>query len=584
MQSIIGRLKHILAEAVRSTLPIEEVPVITPGTSKTPGDFVSPVALSIFNRYKKEGCFGYSNAFQLANTISQHLPASDIVERIEVAQNGFMNIFIQNAFVINTLTGLVRTNSVEVNLQSTPCKILVDFSSPNIAKEMHVGHLRSTIIGDAICKCLEYLGHDVLRVNHLGDWGTQFGMLLCYLLEEYPDWESNPPDISNLEAFYKAAKKRFDSDEDFKTRSRLKVVDLQSGNEEAVKIWKFICKVSRDYLQIIYDRLGITIQDCGESFYNSMLPGLVEELREQGYITESDGALIFPLSGHTVPLMAQKSDGGYGYDSTDLAAAKYRLLTLGAKRVIYVTDVGQAPHFYMIFDAAKLVGWHRPPETRMDHAGFGVVLGPDGKKFKTRTGEAIKLSDLLDEAKSRALQQLTKRSEDQGMGQTTHLDQEQFEEAAELMGTAAIKYYDLRQNRISTYAFAFDKMLDPRGNTAVYLIYAYARICSILTKAGSEAVERGVNSELQITTPHERALALLLCRFPDILETVVDELALNKVCDLLYEISVKYSEFYNACKVIDSPEQDSRLQLCLATKLMMFKLFHLLGIKPLEKI
>ena len=315
-----------------------------------------------------------------------------------------------------------------------------------------------------------------------------------------------------------------------------------------------------------------------------MLPGLVSDLKEQGFITESEGALIFALPNHNVPLMAKKTDGGYGYDSTDLAAAKYRLMTLGVKRAIYVTDVGQAPHFYMIFDAAKLVGWHKPPETRMDHAGFGVVLGPDGKKFKTRTGEAIKLCELLDEAKARALQQLVKRSEDQGMGQTTHLSQEDFEAAAELMGTAAIKYYDLRQNRISTYAFAFDKMLDPRGNTAVYLIYAYARICSILTKAGPEALQKAVASELLITTPHERALALLLCRFPDILDTVVDELALNKLCDLLYEISVKYSEFYNACKVIDSPEQNSRLQLCLATKLMMFKLFHLLGIKPLEKI
>jgi arginyl-tRNA synthetase len=282
--------------------------------------------------------------------------------------------------------------------------------------------------------------------------------------------------------------------------------------------------------------------------------------------------------------MVQKSDGGFGYDSTDLAAVKYRLVTLGMERVIYVTDSGQATHFYAIFDAAKTVGWYDPNTARLDHAGFGVVCGHDGKKFKAREGDSVKLINLLDEAHDRAKAHLLKREKDSTTGARTHLSPEDFESASEILGIAAIKYFDLKQNRISTYNFSFDKMLDPKGDTAVYLIYAYARIYSILDKLNQNDIDNSLNAVCKLGDPTEKNLAIFICRLPDILETVVDDLSLNKLCLLLYDISTKFSEFYTQCKVVGSPEQDSRVQLCLATKVVMKKIFNLLGIEPIEKI
>lgn len=573
----------MVTRAVRQSFPMQEEAVVTPGTAQQKADFVSPSALKIFSQNKASGCFGKANAKEVAQTIASNLAANELIERVDVASNGFLNITITNQWLESNITTVGRLETVEV--QKPPRqRILVDFSSPNIAKEMHVGHLRSTIIGDSDCRCFEYLGHDVRRVNHLGDWGTQFGMLLSFMLEEYPDYQTNPPDISDLESFYKRAKKRFDEDPAFKEKSRLRVVELQAGSPQALEIWGYICKVSKDYLQVIYRRLGIVIEDVGESFYNSMLSGLVTDLRARGLVVESEGALIFPLPGQPVPLMVQKTDGGYGYDSTDLAAVRYRLLDLQMERCVYVTDSGQLPHFQQVFEAATICGWHHPPTTRLDHGGFGVVLGSDGKRFKTRSGDAVKLIALLDEAKARALEQLKKRSEDPAAGHNTHLSGEAFEAASELIGIAAIKYYDLKQNRVSTYSFDFDKMLDPKGNTAVYLIYAYARICSILEKAGAEALTTAKATEFRVTQPSERALALLINRFPDVLDMAVEELAVHRLCDLLYEVSVKYSEFYNNCRVLGAEEQSSRLLLCISTKAMMKQLFTLLGITPLEKI
>jgi arginyl-tRNA synthetase len=583
MKSLTSILRELISSAVSKSVPVSETPMVTPAASKFNMDFVCPVALTIYNKHKSSGCFGIPNQKDLAALIHSHISPHPIVSNIEVASNGFLNIYLNAEYLASQVTSVARGNLI-LDLQVAPIKVLVDFSSPNIAKEMHVGHLRSTIIGDSLCRCLEFLGHRVKRVNHLGDWGTQFGMLLCYLGDTYPDWQVNAPDISNLEVFYKAAKKAFDASEEFKDRARLRVVDLQSGEETAMKAWRYIFKVSREYLQIIYDRLDIVIEDFGESFYNPMLVPVRDELLEKGFISESEGALIFNVEGHKVPLMVQKKDGGFGYDSTDLAAAKYRMLEEQCDRVIYVTDSGQATHFYAIFDAAKAVGWHQPPRTRMDHAGFGVVLGPDGKKFKTREGTSIKLINLLNEAKDRAREQLEKREKEAGVGNRTHLTPEQFEHAAEVLGIAAIKYFDLKQNRISTYAFSFDKMLDPKGNTAVYLIYAYARICSILEKISQEDLDNALAGTCLLVDPSERALALYLCRLPDILETVVEEMALNKLCDLLYEISVKFSDFYTKCRVIGSESQASRVQLCLATKEVMRKIFNLIGIKPIEKI
>lgn len=583
MKSLVSILKDLLTNAVSASVPVSEVPAVTPAAAKFNMDFISPVAVNLFNKHKSTGSFGMPNAKELAQLIHSNIQPLPLISNIEVANNGFINIYLNTNYLAEQVTFMARGQFV-LDIGITAQKIIVDFSSPNIAKEMHVGHLRSTIIGDSLCRCLEFLGHNVKRVNHLGDWGTQFGMLLTYLTDTYPDWETSSPDISNLEQFYKAAKKSFDSSEEFKERSRLRVVSLQSGEESAMKAWRYIFKVSREYLQLIYDRLEIRIEDYGESFYNNMLPVVRDELIERGFVVESEGALIFNVEGHKVPLMVQKTDGGYGYDSTDLAAVKYRMLEEKCERVIYVTDSGQATHFYAVFDAAKMVGWHQPPRTRLDHAGFGVVLGADGKKFKTREGAAVKLINLLNEANERAREQLEKRDKESGVGNKTHLTPEQFDRAAEVLGIAAIKYFDLKQNRVSTYAFSFDKMLDPKGNTAVYLIYAYARICSILEKLSDEDLANSLVAGCVLGNQSEKALALCLCRLPDVIETVVEEMALNKLCDLLYEISTRFSEFYTKCRVIGSEEQASRVQLCIATKQVMKKIFNLLGIDPLEKI
>jgi arginyl-tRNA synthetase len=298
MKSIIGMLRDLISQAAQKTIPVIETVQITPAGAKINADFVSPVALTIYNKHKASGCFGISGVKELAALIQSHIEPSPLVSSIQVAGNGFLNIFIDPDFLAYQITELAR-NNLRLDLTIPRSKVLVDFSSPNIAKEMHVGHLRSTIIGDSICRCLEFLGHDVMRVNHLGDWGTQFGMLLSYLIEAYPDWETQNPDISDLGVFYKAAKKRFDSDLEFKERSRLKVVDLQSGEEQAMKAWRYIYKVSRDYLQIIYDRLNITIEDYGESFYNPMLVGIKEELVEKGFAIENEGAIIFNVEGNS---------------------------------------------------------------------------------------------------------------------------------------------------------------------------------------------------------------------------------------------------------------------------------------------
>jgi arginyl-tRNA synthetase len=586
MQSVVRLLKDQLAGAIRRVTQAEELPAINPAPGNVSADFVSPTALKLYNTNKKTGAFGNASAQELAGKLRDQLltEAGHLVETVEVAGNGFLNISVKNGFLEHSVTQIVHSSRISIGDDVGVQNVLVDFSSPNIAKEMHVGHLRSTIIGDSICKVFEFLGHRVKRVNHLGDWGTQFGMLLSYLTENFPDHETNPPDISDLELFYIQAKQVFDADAAFKERSKQRVVELQAGDEASMKIWRYICKVSREYLQTVYDRLHVTLEDYGESFYNAMLPSVVEELTGKGIAIENEGALCVFIPKKEPPLMLRKTNGSYGYDSTDLAAVRFRLLEEAADRVIYVTDTGQYPHFEMIFEAAKLAGWHTPPRTRLDHAGFGVVLGADGKRLRTRDGKTIKLKLLMDEARQKARDQLESRNTDQTIGMHTHLTSTDFEAASEHIGIAAIKYFDLKQNRISDYKFTFEKVLDPKGNTAVYLLYAYARICSILDKAGEEAVVNARASTLAVTCVHERNLAFKLARLPDVLDTVAEELFIHKLCDLQYDISVTFSEFYNHCKVLGSPEQNSRLMLCLATKLMMHQIFNLLGIEPLERL
>jgi len=586
MKSILKQAQAVVTQTIKIACEVDEEAVLTPVINKPNVDYQIPTGIKLFNSYKAtKNSFGFSSPKELGLHIKSKLPENDVVQNLDVNDQGFIFAQIKDSFIEQEIN-----NVLKYGVHMKPEKIetvAVDFSSPNIAKEMHVGHLRSTIIGESISRILEFLGHNVHRINHLGDWGTQFGMLICHLKEAYPDYLENLPPLSDLTAFYKQAKEKFDKDPEFKKRAQLTVVDLQSGNPDCIKAWQVLCDISRVEFNKIYKRLDINVKECGESFYNPMLPGLVKELEEQGYVKLDQGAKCMFIPDKPIPLMVQKSDGGFNYDTTDLAAARYRLCELKADRLIYITDVGQYPHFELIFEAAKIIGWHKPPQTRMEHMGFGLVTDKNGQKFKTRSGDTVKLVDLLDEAKQRAANQLKARVNDSKEGQQTKLTEDEIDEAAERIGMAAIKYFDLRQNRISNYKFDYDKMLDPKGNTAVYLLYSYARVCSIINK--SELKEEDFQKILEkggfkITHPHERFLAMSLLRFPEVIDTVVDELAIHKLCDYIYDISVKIAEGYKKYRINDDPNKETRVLLFEAIRRVMQKAFWMVGIKPLEKI
>ena len=466
-----------------------------------------------------------------------------------------------------------------------PRRVLVDFSSPNIAKELHVGHLRSTIIGDTTCKIFEFMGNEVYRINHVGDWGTQFGMLTASLYDSYPDFLEKKPNLGELKEFYQKSKERFDKDEEFKKTSHENVVKLQAGDPKITEAWKYLCELSRNEFQLIYDRLNIKLKEVGESFYNPFIPSTIAFLEEKGLVKIDKGAKVIFIPKQKIPLMVQKSDGGYSYDSTDMAAVRYRLIDLKCDRVIYVTDIGQQLHFVLIFEAAKMAGWHVAPKTRLDHVGFGLVLGEDGKKIKTREGKSEKFMDLLDEAVKQAYDQLLERKKESAA--ISLLSETELKESAERIGMASIKYFDLKQNRISNYPFSYKKMLDPKGDTALYLLYAYARLDSILRKAGldlEKAQELAKTAAIKITHEKERKLAFEIIQFPDVLDLFCEELYPNKLCSLIYNIAAYVGEFYESCKVIGTPEQDSRLMLIAVSLKMMKCILNLLGIEPLSKI
>ena len=497
----------------------------------------------------------------------------------------FITIQISVAYITTRVSDFVECGVKP--LQCERKRVIVDFSSPNVAKEMHVGHLRSTIIGDTICRMLEFAGHTVERVNHVGDWGTQFGMLIAHLKNVFPDFSTTPPPISDLQQFYREAKKVFDEDENFKSNAHAEVVRLQSGDHQSRRAWQQICDVSRREFEKVYSRLGVQLTEVGESFYNEHIPAVLDHLEELGISKVQDGATVIFPSGTKLPhpLIVKKSDGGFGYDSTDMAAIWYRVLEKRADWVIYVTDAGQAAHFELIFAAAKDAGW--VSEQRIDHCPFGLVCGSDGKKFKTRSGEVTRLVDLLDEAVSRMEAELRKRWEEELQGEEEILDETKLIDTARKMGYAAVKYADLKSNRTSNYVFSFDRMLDPRGNTSVYLHYAGVRLASVFRKA----VAKGINleeiiitgSDITLSTPSEIALAFQLARFHEVVERALEELLPSLICDYVYAISSNLARFYFECKILNSPEQNSRLQLVRATQLVIQKCFDILGIGYIDK-
>lgn len=505
---------------------------------------------------------------------------------LTVAGPGFINISLSPKSIEQYCQKMLDKPHLAVE-KNAPQKVIIDFSSPNIAKEMHVGHLRSTIIGESIARILSFLGHDVLRLNHVGDWGTSFGMLIAYIkqFEAHILDAEHPTELGLLVQYYKKAKKLFDEDANFKKQSQLEVVALQGGDQQALKIWHLICEISRNSYQEIYDILDIELIERGESFYNPYLAQTIEALEQQGIVEVSDGAKCLFLEGYTnrdgepLPFMLQKSDGGYNYATTDMAAIHHRIKEEQGDWLIYVTDIGQATHFAMLFAAAEKAHWLDRHETRVDHVPFGLVLGPNGKKFKTREGDTERLIDLIHTAISKAQDILVAKEAEQAR----NLSQADIEQIAHALGVNAIKYADLSSHRVHDYQFSYDRMLQFEGNTAAFLMYAFVRIHGIKR----QIEEKGIRTaKTNITLQHhtELALGLHLVQFHECLQSIADDLLPHRLCEYLFELADKYNAFFRDCRVIGSEQQNERLQLCELAENVLQQGMTLLGLQTVERM
>ncbi|KAL4660034.1 arginine-tRNA ligase, cytoplasmic, partial [Arapaima gigas] len=588
MLNIIQSLQEVFGVAIRAGFPdLENPPLsVAPSQQARFGDYQCNSAMAMAQMMKANGV--KVSPREIAEKIVQNIPDNDLIEKTEIAGPGFINVHLKKAFVSKLLTNLL-VNGVQPPPLESKKRVVIDFSSPNIAKEMHVGHLRSTIIGDSLCRLFEFLGYDVLRLNHVGDWGTQFGMLIAHLQDKFPDYLTVSPPIGDLQAFYKESKKRFDSEEDFKKRAYQCVVKLQRKEPDFIKAWNLICDVSRQEFQKIYDALGIKIIERGESYYQDLMTEVVREFEEKKLVQLDEGRKIVFPPGQSIPLTVVKSDGGYTYDTSDLAALKQRLFEEKADLIIYVTDSGQSGHFQLIFAAAQMIGWYDPAVTRVEHAGFGVVLGEDKKKFKTRSGDTVRLMDLLQEGLKRSMDKLIEKERDKV------LTAEELVKAQQAVAFGCIKYADLSHNRINDYVFSFDKMLDDRGNTAAYLLYAFTRIRSIARLANIDDTMLSAaarNTEVLLDHEKEWKLGKCILRFPEILQKILDDLLLHTLCDYLYELATTFTEFYDSCYCVEKDRQTGkvvkvnmwRLLLCEATAVIMAKGFDILGITPVQRM
>lgn len=521
---------------------------------------------------------------KIADQILEKWQVGGMIDKLEVAGPGFINITLSSAFLSKEITEVARDPRLGVSPLKVKQKIIVEFSSPNVAKELHVGHLRSTIIGDSLARLFEFLGHDVLRLNHIGDWGTQFGMLITYLKENEPEVLSGKKEaeLSSLMHWYRESKKVFDSDPDFKKRAQLQVVSLQGGEKEALDAWKKICEISSRGFEEIYNLLDVSIIPRGESFYNDRLADAVKEYEDKGIVEISNGAKCVFLEGFQskegtpLPMILQKSDGGYNYSSTDAAALMQRIRVEKADRIIHVVDAGQQLHFQMVFKAAQKAGVYDPEKVQVEHVPFGVVLGPDGKKFKTRSGETEKLLDLLLEAVRRARALLAERLQD--------ANENELDSLAEILGIDAVKYADLSCHRVKDYLFSYDRMLNFEGNTAAYLLYSYVRIQGIKRKCNKDIDILFATTPITLIHPSEIALGLQLRQFGETLALMDRDLLPNRLSDYLYDLAEKFHAFFRDCRVEGSPEESSRLALCELTAHILKQGLNILGLKTLDRM
>lgn len=581
-------------------------PKLTPATRPDFGDYQCNAAMSLSKKLR-------ARPRDVAAAILKELHVDDLCDEPAVAGPGFINLTLSDRFVNGKLGAMLADRDrLGVPARATPKRVVVDFSSPNIAKDMHVGHLRSTIIGDTLAKILEFLGHTTVRLNHTGDWGTQFGQLIAYMKAECPELLQDAAGtgvaaarIGDLVEFYRKAKARFDEDPDFKQVAKAEVVKLQMGDQETRRAWNLICDLSRVEFQKIYDRLNVELTERGESFYNPYLNDIVKLLEEKSLAVESDGATVVFLEGDQfrgrdgkpLPVIVRKSDGGFLYSTTDLAAVKYRCGVDSADRIIYVTDVGQTLHFQQIFAVSRKAETV-PNHVILEHVPFGLVQGEDGKKFKTRSGAAPKLSELLDEARDRVRAELEKRAADDvekaasnGEDPPEQKSEEQLAHMSEVIGIAAVKYADLKNNRTSNYKFSFDKMVKLEGDTAPYIMYAFARVQGIYRTA-SAATGLEENADLgdvsfTFEKPEERALAKILLRLPEVLSELEKDLLPHVLCEYVKNVTSRFNQFYEQCPVVhaENPElQRSRLALCQISADTLQLCLGLLGIPTLQQI
>ena len=560
----------ILAEDVNPRIAIQNT------KDKSHGDFACNIAMMLA---KPAGM----NPRALAEKIIAALPADPRITDTQIAGPGFINFFVNDAWLEEQVSLALSDSHLGIKTTSQAQTIVVDYSSPNLAKEMHVGHLRSSIIGDAVVRALEFQGHNVIRQNHVGDWGTQFGMLLAYMEEQQNNGEAL--DLADLEGFYRASKQRFDEAESFATRARELVVALQSGDEYCNKLWAEFNSISLEHCLALYQRLNVSLsaKDVrGESAYNNDLQAIVDELDKAGLLTEDQGAQCVFLDefknkeGDILPIIVRKAGGGFLYATSDLAAIRYRAQQLQAHRVLYFVDQRQALHFNQVFALAHKAGF-ASEQTRLEHLGFGTMNGADGKPFKTRSGGTVKLVDLLDEAEERATALVRSKNPE--------MDNQQLEKIGKAVGIASVKYADLSKDRARDYIFNFEQMLSFEGNTAPYLMYAYSRVASLFDKAGLDM--KTIQGDIKLEQEKEKDLANKLMQFPEVLSRVCQRGQPHTLCSYIYEVAGLFSSFYENCPILTAENEAqklSRLRLAALTGKTIKQGLNLLGIETLERM
>lgn len=585
MKSLTAQLEDILIPAIQKVLGGSEAvdPLLREAADPKFGDYQCNVAMSLAKRLKKA-------PRDVAAEIVAELEGRNEFSKVEIAGPGFINLTLSDEFLISCTGAILKDEHLGVEKAAEPKLHVVDFSGPNLAKEMHIGHLRTTITGEVICRILEFMGHPVDRVNHVGDWGTQFGMLIEYIFRHHPEVIDKPESfqVSDLEDFYKKAKKEFDDAPGFADDARSKVVALQAGDETVRKLWQVFLKESLRHCHELYEELGVTITDRGESFYNDRLPGVIGAFKEAGLAKEDQGALcVFSeqyknRDGDPLPMIIQKKDGGFNYASTDLAGLQHRILELGGKRLIYITDIRQAQHFSMVFEAVRQIGW-AGNDVSLEHIGYGMILNKERKPFKTRDGNNVSLKDVVKESVERAGKVLEASRQE--------FSAEEKADVAKKVGLAAIKYGDLSHNLASDYVFDWDQMLAMEGNTGPYMLYAYARIQSIGRKAEVDLSGfKTAAADLQFSHPSERNLAKAILKFPDVIHHISQDLKPHTLTDYLYNLSKVFHNFYDrklGVSVLgaETPElQQSRLAFCALTAEILRTGLNLLSIDVVERM